>query len=175
MALGTEVLRVLCAGTTVFHISSWVVGAVWGVRVVPTCCVWWIFSLWCVKRTIGHFSFQCSCEMLSQAEGCQQATPFISDPPAVLQGKLRDCGCFPSHVSLRVQARFILIQGNFHSFILGFKVILKHGFYGSCKICNRKKWDITTMSHKLESRHTSVLDNQFYGFLFIHENNSRSP
>ena len=42
MVLGAEVIRVLCTGATVFHISSWVACA--NLR-GSTCCIRRVFSL----------------------------------------------------------------------------------------------------------------------------------
>ena len=99
MILEAEVVRVLCIGVTVFHIS---------------------YDVWSLQSVI--LASQCSCDASSggRSSACYSLT---SSPPAALQGKLRNwLPCFPRQPCGHRQS-FILIQGNFSSLVLDFRPV----------------------------------------------------
>ena len=69
-------------------------------------CMWWIFSLWRLKFTVGHFSFSVHLPVFNgggRGEGWRVLSAsgsLSSSLPAVLQNKPRNFGYFVSHVNL---------------------------------------------------------------------------
>ena len=90
--LGAEVLRVLCAGLTVFHISPWASRADSGEFYILH-----VVDLQSMPSTLQSviLASQCSCVMLSQVEGWQQGYSLSSFCCSAGQAQKLWVLCFP--------------------------------------------------------------------------------